>query len=196
MSLQVEVSNMKGFLKKFFLIPAIGLAILTLENCCYDGDDCCYECYSHKEWGYKAVYSNDLNDIVSLEAPRALRSPGKIYVYNNLLLINEVQKGLHIYDNTDPANPTALNFLKITGCNDMAMRNGVLYTDQFSNLITIRLDSLQSELEKSRLSDVFSAYYYDVAPDTVDVYYECPNLSLGVVVDWVQDSVEYPCYTY
>jgi len=191
---------MKSVLKKFILIPVLAVGILTLENCCYYGEDCCYDdCYTYdyKEWGYKAVYSNDLNDIVSLEPPRPLRSLGKIYVYNNLLLVNEVQKGVHIFDNTDPTNPISLNFLKIIGCNDMAMRNGVLYTDQFNHLITIRLDSLADELEKNRLLDVFQNYaYYDARPDSVDVYYECPDPSLGVVVEWVQDSVEHPCYTY
>ena len=198
MSLHLQdLLRMKSFIKKIILIPIIGFGLLSLENCCYDDPDCCTDCYEHKEWGYKAVYSNDLDDIVSLEEPRPLRSPGKIYVYNDLLLINEVLKGVHIYNNSDPANPVALNFLKIAGCNDMAMRNGILYTDQFTNLITIRLDSLERELEKNRLLDVFQNFsYYDVAPDSIDVYYECPNPSLGVVVNWVQDSVEYPCYKY
>lgn len=188
---------MKSKYQNILLLAVLAITLLTLENCCYDGEDCCYDCEPYKEWGFKAIYSNDLNDIVTLESPRTLKSPGKIYVYDHLLLINEVQKGVHIYDNSDPRNPIALNFLKIAGCNDMAIRNGILYTDQFRNLITIRLDSLSGELAKNRLTDVFKNYaYYDVRPDTMDVYYECPDPTLGVVVNWELDSIEYPCYNY
>ena len=185
---------MKSLLKKFILIPAIGFGILTLENCCYD-EDCCYDCYPERAWGYRPVYSNILDDIVSLEAPRVISNPNKIYTYKNYLLVNEAQKGVHIIDNSNPANPIPLNFLKIVGNNDVAIKNGVLYADQFDNLVTIHLDSLDTKIQKNRLNDVFENFhYYDVAPDEEDVYYECPDLSLGVAVKWVQDSVDYPCY--
>lgn len=175
------------------------MGILFLENCCPVGEDC-YEdcCFSeYKEWGYKAVYSNELNDIVSLEAPRTVSSPGKIYLYKDYLLVNEVQRGMHIIDNTDPRQPKNIHFLRIEGSNDVAIKNDVLYADQFNNLITVNLDSLTNELEKNRLENVFENYaYYDARPDSTGVYYECPDPYFGVVVDWVQDSVSYPCYSY
>ena len=187
---------MKSILKKFILIPAIGVGILTLENCCYD-EDCCYDCGPYREWGYRPVYSNLLDDIVSLEEPHMVSSPSKIYLYKHYLLVNEAQKGVHIIDNTDPRNPTPINFLSIIGNNDIAIKNGVLYADQFENLITIQLDSLETKLAKDRLTEVFENFsYYDVSPDKSDVYYECPTPSLGVVVDWVADSIDYPCYKY
>lgn len=187
---------MKSTLKKFLLIPAIGLGLLTLENCCYD-DDCCYDCEPDTQWGYRPIYSNILNDIISLEEPRALTNPGKIYLYKNYLLINEVQKGVHIIDNSNPQNPVTINFLKIIGNNDVAVKNGVLYADQFDNLVTVHLDSLATNFAKNRLTEVFENFnYYDIAPDEKDVFYECPDPSLGAVVEWVADSVEYPCYNY
>lgn len=190
--------TMKSLFKKFILIPAIGMGILTLEHCCYD-EDCCYEddCGPYREWGYRPVYSNLLDDIISLEEPRIVSNPSKIYIYKNYLLVNEAQRGVHIIDNTDPRNPTPINFLKIVGNNDVAIKNGVLYADQFDNLVTIHLDSLETKFAKYRLTEVFQNFnYYDVSPDEPDVYYECPNPLLGVVVEWVADSVDYPCYNY
>jgi len=123
-----KVSQMKPLFKKLLVIPLLCVGMLTLENCCYD-DDCCYDCKPRKEWGFRAVYSDDLNDIVALEAPRILQSPGKIYTYRHYLLVNETQKGVHIFDNSDPRNPIPINFLKIIGNNDVAVKNGVLYSD-------------------------------------------------------------------
>lgn len=188
---------MKSLFHKSILITAICIGLLTLENCCYD-DDCCYDdCGPYREWGYRPVYSNLLEDIILLEEPRTVVNPSKIYIYKNYLLVIERQQGVHIIDNMDPRNPTPINFLKIVGNNDVAIKNGVLYADQFENLVSIQLDSLETKLVKNRTTEVFENFdYYDVAPDEPDVYYECPDPSLGVVVEWVADSVDYPCYKY
>lgn len=185
---------MNQFHRKFLLVLTAGILLILLENCCYDG---CCDCGPYKEWGYKPVYSNDLNDIVKLEDPKPLKNPGKIYSYKNYLLVNEVQQGLHIIDNTDPTNPIQTHFLTIAGSNDVAIKNDIIYADQFNNLIVVSLDSIAGIIEKKRLPEVFENYaYYDVSPEEEGVYYECPDPSLGVVVNWVADSVEYPCYKY
>lgn len=185
---------MKPFIKKILIIPALIVLMLSLENCCYD---CCDDCYRMTEWGFRPVYSNLLDDIVALEESRVISSPGKIYLYKNYLLVNEAQKGVHIIDNSNPRNPIPLNFLKIIGNNDVAVKNGVLYADQFQNLVTIRLDSLETKLTRKRITDVFDNFnFYEISPDEPGVFYECPDPSLGVVVEWVADSVDYPCYNY
>ncbi|MEM6643318.1 MAG: hypothetical protein AAF616_10085 [Bacteroidota bacterium] len=188
---------MKSIVRNFLLIPVLVIGILTLENCCYD-DDCCYgDCDPQREWGLKAVYSNDLDDIIALEQPRSLVNPSKIYLYRQYLLVNEAQKGIHIFDNSDPRNPLPLHFLKILGGNDVAIKDDVLYADQFDNLVSISLASVADKLEKERLEDVFRNFNaYDVRPEESEVYYECPDPALGTVIDWVADSVDYPCYTY
>lgn len=183
--------------KRILLIPLSAILLISLENCCYD-EDCCYDCNGrYIEWGFKPEYSNDLNDIVKLEDSRPLQYPGKIYSYKNYLLVNEIQEGLHIFDNTDPRNPVPINFLKIAGSNDVAIKNDVIYADQFNNLVIVSLDSLAGIVEKKLLSEAFQNYAnYNVTPPDDGVYYECPDASLGVVVNWVADSVEYPCYNY
>ncbi|MFY0601123.1 MAG: hypothetical protein JXR03_15710 [Cyclobacteriaceae bacterium] len=181
--------------KKPLLLLIACILLISLENCCYDG--CCHDCEPRIEWGFKPIYSDDLNDIVILEDPKSLKNPGKIYSYKHYLLVNEVQKGMHIIDNTDPRNPVQTHFLKIAGSNDVAIKNDVIYADQFNNLVIISLDSLAGILDKKRVSNVFENYaYYNISPDEKGVYYECPDQSFGVVVNWVADSVEYPCYNY
>ena len=186
---------MRRFKFKIILLIICGGGLLTLENCCYDG--CCFDedCSSYKKWGYKPVYSNDLDDIVVLEEPRPLQDVGKIYSYQNLLLVNERQKGLHVIDNSDPTQPNKLHFLKIAGSNDVAIKNGYLYADQFDNLIVVSIDELANIIDKKMMEDAFENYAdYNLTPDEYDVYYECPDPGRGVVVSWVQDSVKNPCY--
>ena len=52
---------------------------------------------------------------------KEIENPGKIYIYNNYLLINEPSKGIHIYDNKNPSNPINLSFIPIEGNVDLAI---------------------------------------------------------------------------
>ncbi|WP_332913505.1 hypothetical protein [Algoriphagus boritolerans] len=50
---------------------------------------------------------------ITVAPPQELDNPGKIYLYGDYLLINEPTKGIHILDNTNPANPVNKNFIPI-----------------------------------------------------------------------------------
>ncbi len=78
------------------------------------------------------------------QTPRELENPGKIYFYNNYIFINEIREGIHIIDNTDPANPTNIGFMAITGNLDMAIHNNMLYADNFIDLLTIDISDVQN----------------------------------------------------
>ena len=40
-----------------------------------------------------------------------LRVPGKIYVKDNILFVNELAEGVHIIDNTNPSQPELIGFI-------------------------------------------------------------------------------------
>jgi len=78
---------------------------------------------------------------------RALQNTGKFYLYNQFILINELREGIHILDNRNPAQPEHLGFLKIPGNLDMAVKENVLYADNYSDLLAIDIsDWRQPEL--------------------------------------------------
>jgi hypothetical protein len=83
--------------------------------------------------GYVPVYSAPSSAAVSFQPPRTLADPGKIYRYGNYLLINERNKGIHVFDNSDRSKPVALGFVEIIGNSDMAVRNDVLFADNLGN---------------------------------------------------------------
>jgi len=74
---------------------------------------------------------------VQIMPPQPVIKSGKIYINGNLLFVNDVNKGFHIYNYADAANPVAIGFLNIPGATDLAMRNTVLFINQATDLVTI-----------------------------------------------------------
>ncbi|HMR42788.1 MAG TPA: hypothetical protein PKC40_03100 [Saprospiraceae bacterium] len=98
---------------------------------------------------------------VTVEAFRELKSPGKIYVFQNYLLINEINEGIHIFDNSHPENPIPLAFLKIAGNVDMAVRGNYLYADQYTDLLTFDISNMLQPQLTCRAENVFQLYGHD-----------------------------------
>ncbi len=142
--------------------------------------------------GYKPLYGSKSQTEVLLLANQPLQHPGKVYIYNQFLLINELQKGIHIYDNSDPRNPTPLSFIGLLGNTDMAIKDDVLYADHNGELKSIRLNGFNSltVLDSIPLSE----WHYGVAPPA-GFYFECIDAKKGVVVGWQNvELVDPNCY--
>lgn len=145
-------------------------------------------CFRRPEWRYrpyKPVYMSyeELRSAVKLEAPREIGKRGKIYLYENLLMINEPNKGVHIFDNTDAANPIALGFINVPGNIDIAVRDGVVYLDSFIDLVAITLSLPDSVTVKKRITEMFEYDPYQ-ALDNPDIYFEYYEIEKGVVVGY------------
>jgi len=67
----------------------------------------------------------------------AFSSPGKIYIKDNLIFINEIDKGIHVIDNTNPSHPQQIAFLKVPGNEDIAVKGNILYADMYGDLLAI-----------------------------------------------------------
>ncbi len=129
----------------------------------------------------KPVYKSKqavLSDVGSKPA-QSLKNPGKIYVYGNYLFVNEVNKGVHIIDNSDPARPVNRRFIEIPGNVDIAVKGNTLYADVFTDMLTIDIsDPLEVRV---------AAVTPDVFPERVYVNGFTPDTS-GYIVDWIQQD--------
>ena len=96
---------------------------------------------------------------VKTEGARALEKPGKIYFYNDYIFVNEVDKGIHIIDNTDPANPQNISFISIPANRDMAIQGNSLYADNGGDLITLDISNPLDVQLKDRQTEVFKKLY-------------------------------------
>ncbi len=121
----------------------------------------------------------DFEASINLSNSTAIGTSGKIYIVNNTLFINELNKGFHIYDNSDPSNPKALKFLEAPGSTDLAIRDNMIYINQATDLIAVQFNATTNEISlKKRISNTFPPLR---SPDGFEAY-DIPENS--VVVDW------------
>jgi len=110
-----------------------------------------------------------------------ITTPGKIYFKDGYLFVNEYGKGIHVIDNSDPANPEKIAFYKILGNVDMAIRGNILFADSYIDLLAIDISDLENPREVGRLENIFP----EVVPEG-DVWYTYAMVdrSKGVIIDW------------
>ncbi|MEM6317023.1 MAG: hypothetical protein AAF960_05095 [Bacteroidota bacterium] len=94
---------------------------------------------------------------LQMQGPRPLVNPGKLYYYKDHILINERREGLHIIDNTNPEAPENIAFIKIPGNIDMAVKNGMLFADNYIDLLTIDIQNPAQPRFVSRTENVFNS---------------------------------------
>ena len=138
--------------------------------------------------GYRPVYKNP-EDIskVEVQAAQSLSKPGKIYTFDRYLFINELGKGIHIIDNSDPKKPENLSFVSIVGNYDIAVKDHWLYADNFSNLLVIDIADPRSPKITKSIANAIPVHNY---PPLMGVYFECADDKKGVVVDWEKVDME------
>ncbi|RDC54817.1 hypothetical protein DU508_20175 [Pedobacter chinensis] len=96
---------------------------------------------------------------VGLTKPVKAKKTGKIYIYNDLLFINEPNKGIHIYNNVNPNAPVNISFLQIPGNVDLAVHNNILYADSYVDLLAFDISTIANIKQVKRVNDVFKQFY-------------------------------------
>ena len=118
------------------------------------------------------VYAN-----IKSNAPATIQQPGKLFIYGNYIFLNEVDKGVHIIDNSNPARPVAKAFINIPGNLDIAVKGHTLYADLYADLVVIDITNpLQASFVKY-IPNIFQERNYTggFAAD-----------STRVIVDWIK----------
>lgn len=123
----------------------------------------------------------ELRESVKVQAPRALKTTGKIYVYGSYLFINERYEGVHIVNNTNPANPQKIAFIAVPGCLDMAVKNNILYVDNATDLVALDINAPTAPVVTKRIEEIFPIN--TVSPDGFSY-----NLSNDkIIVGWTRN---------
>ena len=65
------------------------------------------------------------NASIILAPAKTIEETGKIYVIGSYLFINEPYVGFHVLDNTNPADPIPLKFLKTPGATDLIFKGNL-----------------------------------------------------------------------
>ena len=137
--------------------------------------------------------TNQLAQKVSIDPPKDYAEAGKIVTYQQYIFINKPQEGIHVVDNSDPANPQNLHFISIPGSLDMSIIDDHLYSDMYSALVVFDISSITEPqlIEDFTVEDVFYYNPYitlDVVINTTEIgqytRYEPIDNSLGIVTSW------------
>ncbi len=124
---------------------------------------------------------------VKATAAEPLASIGKIYVKGKYVFLNELEKGIHIIDNSNPASPRNIGFINIPGNEDLAIHGNTLYADSYSDLLAIDITNPQSISIKKTLQNIFQSRisYFLVAGNPDSTY---------VISGWItkDTTVDYP----
>lgn len=136
---------------------------------------------SDMEWRtYKPIFMSraDLEkSVVYKNTGQELKNPGKIYYKAPYIYINERYKGVHVINNSNPAQPHNEGFITAPGCVDMAMKGSVLYLDNAVDLVAF---DLATKTVTERIVGIFPELR---APDN-SFFYPEDRPSDFVLVEW------------
>jgi hypothetical protein len=95
---------------------------------------------------YRPVYKTKdaVRNNVRNSQVETILQPGKLVWKDNYVFLNDVDRGVHIIDISNPAQPKLVSFIHIPGCVDLAINDHYLYADCYTDLVTIDIaDPLQ-----------------------------------------------------
>ncbi len=171
------------FMRKYFSLLPVTVLLLSfmaiiLPACVKDK---CTSRYSFWEPVYRTKAEVRAN--IKNNASKEIERPGKIYIRGNYIFLNEVDKGVHIIDNSNPAAPRQVSFVDIPGNLDMAVKGNILYADFYTDLVAIDISDPQSVLVKKFTENVF--------PERVWGNGFSPNPNM-VIADWIKKDTVVP----
>ncbi len=126
----------------------------------------------YRGWAPYFMTRPELEKSVSYaDETREMVDPGKICIAGDNIYVVERYKGIHVIDNTDPADPRQTGFIVAPGCMDVAVQGSVIYLDNAVDFVAF--DMTASEVTK-RLKHYFpepvspsGQYYYNDSSDMI-----------------------------
>jgi len=143
-------------MKKYFYLP-LSVAFVLLSGSFFMGcvKDTCHKTYTYTY--YVPVYKTKEEVKVNIKSNPAkeVQNPGKLFTLGNYIFLNEVDKGIHIINNSNPASPQNVAFIDIPGNMDLAVKGNILYADAYTDLVTIDITDPLNVIVKKYNEGVF-----------------------------------------
>ena len=123
---------------KFKPYALLLLPVLLFSSCLKDKCTQTYTIFSPVYKTKQEVYAG-----IKSKPAQAIKNPGKITLFGSYIFLNEINKGIHVIDNSNPSAPKNLSFIEMPGNVDLAVKGSRLYADLYSDLITLDITNPQ-----------------------------------------------------
>lgn len=157
------------------------LCSLFLVSCWWTGpNEPDYEPYQ----GYQAIVLDRLEfeNAVQIMPPQDVVNAGKIYIKEEFLFVNEVNKGFHVFEYSNPQTPVPVAFIAAPGATDLALRADVLYMNQAVDLVAIRYNPNSNTISITKRNR--NVFPQKTAPD-----FSYANITENqIIVDWIPNN--------
>ncbi len=114
------------------------LPVLLFSSCLKDKCTQTYTIFSPVYKTKQEVYAG-----IKSKPAQAIKNPGKITLFGSYIFLNEINKGIHVIDNSNPSQPKNISFIEMPGNVDLAVKGSRLYADLYSDLITLDITNSQ-----------------------------------------------------
>lgn len=174
-------------IKKYIGTITVLLLISTLFSGCIK--DTCKSTYTIYEPVFKSL-TQARKDMKSSQ-PVALEETGKLFLYGKYIFLNEMNKGIHVIDNSNPAAPRNISFINIPGNIDLAVKDNALYADSYGDLLVFDISQPESVSPPKIIENVFPyRNYYSYNRNSAN-----PD-SIQVIVGYNKKDTIMDCETY
>ncbi len=125
--------------------------------------------------------------------PRGINDGRGFAVLGDTLYIVDQLRGIHIFDNRDPAEPVGVSFISIPGCASIAINGNFLYVNNLTDLVTLDISDPFNAIEVDREPNLYPRPLE--FPEGHVGYFACYDSSLGLLAGWESGTIELPqCY--
>jgi hypothetical protein len=177
-------------MKRFFSNTATA-TVLMMVSLLFTG--CLKDQCSNTFTMYKPIYKSLTQVRADMKSGQSepLKNTGKLYLYGQYVFLNEIGAGIHVIDNSNPAQPKNISFIKVPGNMDLAVKDNYLYADSYSDLVVFDVANPANITAKKFVNNVFpqnNAFYWNNGSNDPD--------SIQVVVGFTAKDTTINCETY
>lgn len=141
--------------------------------------------------GYAPIYPDDQQTTaIQLLAPQPILKAGKIYVLGHTLYQVEQDAGIHVLDITNSAEPKKLGFIPVAGAQEISIKDQLLYTNHYNDLLVLDISSLEDIKILNRVPNTFKLQNGLLPPERG--YFDCPDPEKGSVIGWEKKLLHNP----
>jgi hypothetical protein len=172
----ILLSGHKYHIMKKVTIIIKAIFICTLFTVVFSScikDSCSHlKTYTFFEPAYKTA--TQVRAGIKSGTPHEVKNPGKIVILGRYIFLNELDRGIHIIDNSNAAAPKNVAFINIPGNMDLAVKGNILYADLYTDLVTLDINNPLNVVVKKINEGVFpfraygNGFYYDTSKIIAD----------------------------